>query len=739
MRSAQDLLEELNASDESPRIEAKRAREAGKSLLETVISFANEPGLQGGWILLGVSGHVNEKGDRVYLAEGVPDPDKLQLDLATQCANTLSIVVRPQISVERVDGKTLVVVYIPEVDAGLKPVYLKATGLPRGAYRRIGSSDQRCTDEDIWVLHGEPSPRQGPDQTLLGDARMDDFDPAALTEYRRLRERLHPHAEELSYGDDELLEALGAVRRTDDKFWPTLAGILLFGKSMALRRLLPMVRIDYIRVPGTEWIEDPHERFQAIEFRKALLLALPLCEASIVDELPKGFHLPEGQLQSIQEPIVPRKVIREALANAVMHRSYTAHSPIQIIRYSNRIEIRNAGYSLKALAELGLPGSKPRNPTIAAVLHDLNMAEVKGTGIRTMRRLAAEANLTLPEFHSSRESNEFRATLFLHNLLTEDDHAWLRSLTIDPLDSDEVKVLVYARATGAVDNTACRDFSGLDTLTASRVLRRLRDRGLLEKQGQGSATYYTLMEKAPALAKPTMLGEKPTMLIMVGSGKPTMLPNALKKRIQALRGERLDKAQLGALLLKLCQVRAFTAEELEHLLGKSRKYLLNEHLRPMVREGALKLLYPESAKHPHQAYLVPAIDPAVLTGQEPTMLDEKPTMLTMVGSESLNPAFATEGCNLELATFAPEVATILAQYPGRLSQNDLRSVLVRLCTVRPLTGEQLATLLHKDRDYLRNKHLTPMVGAGLLKLRYPESAHHPHQAYLPARDQEHEA
>ncbi len=53
-------------------------------------------------------------------------------------------------------------------------------------------------------------------------------------------------------------------------------------------------------------------------------------------------------------------------------------------------------------------------------------------------------------------------------------------------------MLIYARATGAGDNTACRDFSGLDTLTASRVLRRLRDKGLLEKQGAGSRTFYVL-------------------------------------------------------------------------------------------------------------------------------------------------------------------------------------------------------------------------------------------------------
>ena len=126
MRSALDLLHELNASDETPSIEAKRCRELGKSLLETVIAFANEPGMKGGWLLLGVDWLINDKGDTVYWAEGVPDPDKVQKDLATQCASSLSSVLRPEISVERIDNKTLIVVYIPEANASQKPVYLKA-------------------------------------------------------------------------------------------------------------------------------------------------------------------------------------------------------------------------------------------------------------------------------------------------------------------------------------------------------------------------------------------------------------------------------------------------------------------------------------------------------------------------------------------------------------------------------------------------------------------------------------
>jgi hypothetical protein len=79
---------------------------------------------------------------------------------------------------------------------------------------------------------------------------------------------------------------------------------------------------------------SPENRFQSIDIRKPLLLALPLAKASIIDELPKGFRLPEGQLHSVQEPLLPRKVIREALANAAMHRNYTLHSPTQIIRYN---------------------------------------------------------------------------------------------------------------------------------------------------------------------------------------------------------------------------------------------------------------------------------------------------------------------------------------------------------------------------------------------------------------------
>ena len=77
----------------------------------------------------------------------------------------------------------------------------------------------------------------------------------------------------------------------------------------------------------------------------------------------------------------------------------------------------------------------------------------------------------------------------------------MRSAHSLTLNTDQMKVLIYARATGAVDNSACRDFSGLDTLAASRVLRRLRDRGLLDKLGGGSSTHFALPTVVDAAAE----------------------------------------------------------------------------------------------------------------------------------------------------------------------------------------------------------------------------------------------
>ena len=187
--------------------------------------------------------------------------------------------------------------------------------------------------------------------------------------------------------------ALAHAVQKGDKVVPTIGGLLLFGSKSALRRTMPMAaRIDYILVEGTEWVKNPLERYISIEYREALITVISRLHAQIMSDLPTRFQLKTGDLQRSDIPSIPRDVIREALANALMHRDYRVDQAVQIIRYSNRIEFHNPGYSLKPFDELGQSGSLTRNAKIAAVFHDLKFAETKGTGITTMKLLTMKGS-----------------------------------------------------------------------------------------------------------------------------------------------------------------------------------------------------------------------------------------------------------------------------------------------------------------------------------------------------------
>jgi len=234
---AETLLDELNAVDEHERIEAKRGTEAGKAVMKTVVAFANEPRLDGGYILFGVQ-RRDPNTEARYEVTGVPDPDKVSRDFASQCATMLNQKIRPQVTTERIEGMPVVAAYVPEAQPAEKPIYLESKGLERGAYRRIGSSDQQCSDTDLQEIYQKRS-GETYDASVVPDADVDDIDPDAIEDYRKTRAQVNPEAEELNWSDEKLLRALQCARKKGDALRPTVAGLLLFGTTFTLRRLFP--------------------------------------------------------------------------------------------------------------------------------------------------------------------------------------------------------------------------------------------------------------------------------------------------------------------------------------------------------------------------------------------------------------------------------------------------------------------------------------------------------------------
>lgn len=618
--TALELLERLNLLDENERIEAKSASKIGKSLLETVCAFANEPGLGGGWLLLGVAREELALFPG-YEVRGIDQPDKLSADLASQAASMFNRPLRLDIQTESVDDKAVIRVFVPEAAVQDKPIYLKAQGLPRGAFRRIGSTDQHCSDDDLLVLY-QNRQQESFDGGLVADATLDDFAPDAIADYRYSRSEANPDAEELRWTDQELLQALACIRQNDQGAWqPTVAGLLLFGKPVALRRSFPMTRVDYIRVPGRDWVPDPERRFDSMELRDPLFRLIRRVQAAILDDLPKAFGLEEGDLQRKDSPVVPQRVIREAVVNALMHRSYRSHAPVQIIRYSNRLEIRNPGFSLKSPEHLGEPGSLPRNPKLAAVLYDTRFAETKGSGVRVMREICERAGLAPPLFESDRSNDAFVVRLFFHHFLGPDDLAWLARFKTLQLTDAEARALVVTREVGAMDNATWREINKVDTLAASHGLKKLRDAGLLQQKGRGSATWYQptarmLGDDGALSSKPGALSSNPGALSsnlrsLSSNLDPAAaaarrillneLPGELAARIGGL-GQRHPPEEIRKVVVALCGHRDYRAEELAQLLARNVETVRQNYLRPLLRAGRITMTRPDKPNDPEQAY-----------------------------------------------------------------------------------------------------------------------------------------
>ena len=662
MKTAKELFELLNSFDEDRRIEAKSASAVGKSMMETVCAFSNEPGLRGGYLLLGAKRvGMADDGKPIYEPENIENSDKIQSDFVAMCNSMFNIHIRPIIQVEEYQGKTVVVVKIEELPVSQKPVYFAKRGLPEGAFRRIGPSDEKCSQEDMYLFYQSADTY---DSCVVDDTDLDDIDENALGFYRRLRKEVNPESEELSLDDTDLLRALGAIKKTKEGGYQlTYTGLLVFGKQMSLRRLVPSFRVDYIRISGNQWMADGNNRFeQTIDMRGPLMLMVNKACSAVMDDLPKGFELKDS-LQASTPAILPNKVLREAIVNAFIHRSNRVNQPIQIIRYSNRIEIHNPGYSLKSPELWGEPGSELRNPRISEIFHDTNLAETKGTGMGAMRRLMKEAGLMPPTFESNHEANKFTARLLLHHFLSKENMAWLSMFAEYNLINEQKLALVFVREVGAIDNATYRQLDTTITHARARLdIHKLCELGFLLKKGQGRNTYYIKTEKVVSLGEmlppkgemlPPQHGTLCEMLPPKGEmfhgedekngemfhGKQEMfhgkdekngemfhgkqeiyhgeekiyqalsrdsliaeLPKELKGQILGMK-KWTAKEEMNQLIISLCSLRPYSIDELELILQRDQKSLKGHKIKALLESKQLFYWIPEMIRHPQQKYI----------------------------------------------------------------------------------------------------------------------------------------
>ena len=571
--SLQNLLRDLDVLGEGTQVECKASLwQLSQDLWESVSAFTNTTG---GVILLGVA----ERRGR-FEVEGLIEVAKQQHDLATGLRDRLNIPIPARVNVHRIpaegEDRVVISVYVPEALRYQKPIYIRKAGLDKGCYKRVGSADMPCTEDDL-ARYFQDRALISPDMTPVSLARREELDPAQIHAFRQLLATQDPTRRVLAYDDVAFLQAYGALIRDGEQWWPTLAGVLLFGTPELIRRCFPAFQIDLIEIEGAAWVASPTDRGASRNFQGPLLELVRDLLRVLRQEIPEHFALTPGEVQRMVDPMYV--ALREALYNALMHQDYRIHRPTQVRRFADRLEIENPGPSLKDPKRLGEPGSELRNPRIAQLFYEIGWAERKGTGIRAMQQAIEQLNLTPPTFESDAADRCFRAIFYRHHFMDEDDLQWLKIFRDYALTVADQKALVYARKTGQVDNAAYCSLNRVDTHSASRALTQLEAAELLQRSAQrrGPGVYYTLMDTGTLTAQTT------------AQGTPRSLDTTSQELLRHLQtGQRLSRTQLENLIVALCRTQPFSARNLGVMLNRSSRHVRDAYLTPLVKQERLQ-------------------------------------------------------------------------------------------------------------------------------------------------------
>jgi ATP-dependent DNA helicase RecG len=439
-------------TEENGLVEFKRGV-SRKQLQETVVAFSNA---DGGVILIGVAddgevlGHALDGGtaDAIHqVMRDVRDPGRYS---------------------------------IHEVIVGSRPITAISVARREEGFAQTSSG----------IVRSRKGTR---DEPLFGSDLQRFINQRSTTRYE-----LTPTPLSIDAAEQEFLEGLAHAFGWGRDRWPdrlaehgfahdghlTVAGVLHLLRNPG--EVLGKTHVELLRFRSDESVDYDLR----LEIEGSLPDQLEMAADRVLDEL--GTELVVLGIRRYDLPRVPSVVVREAIANALAHRSYEDN------RTPVRIEIRPS--SVTILSPGGLPEpvtveniretTAPRNISTIKALRHLGLAEDAGRGVNVMQDTMLQEMLDPPRFED--RGHEVIVSLPIRSAVAPVERAWIRELERrGALEGPDRLVLVHAARGETLTNAKVRRILQTDEGTAREVLQRLRDTGFLEQRGKrGGANYH---------------------------------------------------------------------------------------------------------------------------------------------------------------------------------------------------------------------------------------------------------
>jgi len=474
-----EQLRHLIRSGESYTVEFKGEESKAlndRDLVEAAVCLANG---QGGVLILGVEDDRRVTGARPRHGS-TTDPLRVQALVANQTVPPVQVAV----SMAHIDHATILLI---EVENSIRVVGTSTGKYVRRALRVDGSPE--CVPFHAHEMLVHEIDRGAVDFASIASAgaSWDDLDPLEFQRFRSLIARSGSSADIslASLSDLDVARALGVVSRRDGIAEPTLGAILLFGREQSLRRFVPTHETAFQVLRRNE--VEVNDFIPGPLFKVAEDLMQRVQTRNPEEELQLG-------LLRVAVPLVPPVAVREAIANALVHRDYTRPGAIRVQFGEDALEIVSpGGFPAGVRLDNLLDASQPRSRILADAFKRAGIVERTGRGINRMYESLLKTGRDAPDFTKSTEASVTAvlptgaADLTLARFVIEREQA--KGV---PMRLSDLQVLHELRRE---TNLSTHEVTALlqQTDPQSRAaLGRMVEEGLVEVRGSGRGRGYHL-------------------------------------------------------------------------------------------------------------------------------------------------------------------------------------------------------------------------------------------------------
>jgi len=388
-RKSDAFVDELLGMTEGKKFETKRILGKNERRIETVLAFANT---EGGYLVLGLEDADKASGrDRVYGIEENPEGmDELERLIRQRFTPPLAppdaampVIYRLRCTLRDGSAGHVAVVHV-------QPSPVVHSLINGGTFVRYERSNREISAVEITELSLRRGVVSFVAQTVAVDLPL--LDTPLFRGYAQARQ--------LTRAFPDSLEHVGlAKRRPDGTLAPTRAAVLLFADDPGgLLDEKCAIRIFQYSGDRVDYSQDTNLLRAPKTVRGPILQQIRQATDAVVDALATGLRSGPLGFEVVQK--YPLRVLREAITNAVIHRSYFRSGDIHVRIFDHRIEIESPGAFARGVtaANIRTIGSRPRNPQIVDHLRDFpNPPNLDaGEGVRMMVDLMDRSKLYPP-------------------------------------------------------------------------------------------------------------------------------------------------------------------------------------------------------------------------------------------------------------------------------------------------------------------------------------------------------